>query len=112
MPDLRDATQLAAISGMLTGLREEQRTMLAVLTKLVETAGAQTEILADILEAARQEQGPSEAAEQLAALTVAIQQNSDAVAGIGEQLATLPAEIGAELARALPEGSPKRGEPC
>jgi hypothetical protein len=67
---------------------------------MLDTLGAQTEMLAEILSAARQEQGPSEVAKALEQLTAAVQQNNETIEALGTVLTTLPGEIGAEIVRA------------
>ena len=87
---------------MVTEVKREQTVMLAILSRMVESADAQTEMLADILRAATQEAGPSEAAPAIAALASAVRENTEAVRAIAAQMAELPGEIGAEVARAMP----------
>jgi hypothetical protein len=101
MANDRDSAFLAHIADTVTEMRKEQRAMLTVLTRLVETSEAQTEMLAEILGAARQETGPSETAAQLAALIAAVQENSRVIESVAEQIGSLPAEVGAEIASAL-----------
>jgi N-methylhydantoinase B/oxoprolinase/acetone carboxylase alpha subunit len=110
MANDRGSAFLAHITDTVTDMREEQRAMLTVLTRLVETSEAQTEMLAEILGAARQEAGPSETAQQLAALIAAVQENSRAIESMAEQLGALPVEVGAEIANALRE-EPRAAKP-
>lgn len=103
---LAELTQrVSELQTQMEAVREGQQSVVAVLTLLVETNEAQSEMLAEILAAARQDQGPSETAQQLDVLTVAIRQNSDVIQGLAQQMAALPTEIGAEVARAMP-GAP------
>ena len=81
-------------------LRERQGNLLAGFNLMLETLGAHTEILAEILSAARQEQGPSEVAAALERLTVAVERNNDTIHALGTVLTALPGEIGAEIVRA------------
>jgi ABC-type transporter Mla subunit MlaD len=81
-------------------LRESQGNLLAGFNLMLDTLGAHTEMLAEILGAARQEQGPSEVAEALEQLTAAVQQNNDTIEALGTVLTALPGEIGAEIVRA------------
>jgi cell division protein ZapA (FtsZ GTPase activity inhibitor) len=74
-------------------LRDMQRNLLTGFNLMLDTLGAQTEMLAEILSAARQEQGPSEVAVALEQLTAAIQQNNDTLHTLGEALTALPGEI-------------------
>jgi hypothetical protein len=81
-------------------LRDMQGNLLTGFNLMLDTLGAQTEMLAEILSAARQEQGPSEVAVALEQLTAAVQQNSDTIEALGTVLTALPGEIGAEIVRA------------
>jgi cell division protein ZapA (FtsZ GTPase activity inhibitor) len=81
-------------------LRDMQRNLLTGFNLMLDTLGAQTEMLAEILSAARQEQGPSEVAKALEQLTAAVQQNNETIEALGTVLTTLPGEIGAEIVRA------------
>jgi hypothetical protein len=101
MTSQRDGALLAHIADTVTEMCAEQTTMLAVLARLVEIGETQTEMLTEILGAAHQEPGPSETTRLLAELVLAVQENTAAVAGIAEQMASLPAEISAEVADAL-----------
>ncbi len=97
----RDGALLAHIADTETEMRAEQNAMRAVLARLVETATAQSEMLSEILAAARQEPGPSEAAGTLRTLVSAVQENTEAVTVMANQMAALPAEIGTEVLEAL-----------
>jgi hypothetical protein len=92
-----------AVTGLredMAQLRESQGNLLAGFNLMLDTLGAHTEMLAEILGAARQEQGPSEVAEALEQLTAAVQQNNDTIEALGTVLTALPGEIGAEIVRA------------
>lgn len=97
----RDGALLAHIADTVTEMRAEQDAMRAVLARLVEAVAAQTEMLTEILAAARQEAGPSETNETLRALVSAVQENTEAVTAMANQMAALPAEIGTEVLEAL-----------
>ena len=87
-------------------LRERQGNLLAGFNLMLDTLGAHTEMLRDILGAARQEQGPSEVGAALDQLTAAIQQNNDTLHALSETLIELPREIGAEIVRASSPQTP------
>ena len=101
MQNDRDGAFLAHIADTVTELREDQQNQLAVLARLVEVVETQTEMLAEILAAARQDAQPSDTAEQFAKLVDAVAENTEAVAALAAQMAELPAEIGAEVLNAL-----------
>ena len=111
MTSQREGALLAHIADTVTEMCAEQTTMLAVLARLVEIGETQTEMLTEILGAAHQEPGPSETTRLLAELVLAVQENTAAVAGIAEQMASLPAEISAEVADALGGDSTARVAP-
>jgi hypothetical protein len=102
--DRRTAIQIAeAVKPLrddMAQLRDMQRNLLTGFNLMLDTLGAQTEMLAEILSAAHQEQGPSEVAKALEQLTAAVQQNNDTLHALGEALTALPGEISAEIVRA------------
>jgi hypothetical protein len=89
-------------------LRATQENLLAGFKLMLDTLGAHTEMLKDVLGAARQEQGPSEVVAALDELTAAVQQNNDTLQTLGDALNALPGEIGAEIARASAAQSVQR----
>lgn len=105
----RDGALLAHIADTVTELREQQGTMIAILGQLTDAIGAQTEMLTEVLGAAREEPGPSETAQALTALAAAVEQNTAAVTSMGDQLAALPREIATEVAHAMGEEPPEEG---
>jgi hypothetical protein len=98
-----NTAQLLEIGDCLTIVRQQQSVFLSILENLVAAVAAQTEMLSDILAASQQEPGPSETADALAQLALAVQENTAAVHDMNEQLTTLPAAIATELAAALEE---------
>ncbi len=102
--DPRAAVQTAeavrALREDMAQLRERQGNLLTGFNLMLDTLGAHTEMLRDILSAARQEQGPSEVAAALDQLTAAVRQNNESLHALGEALTALPVEIGAEIVRA------------
>ena len=100
----RASALLAHIADTVTETREEQSAVLALLARILEIGETQTEMLTEILAAARQEPGPSETAQALASLVAAVEANTAAIGAMAEQIGGLPAEIGAEVSSALGPG--------
>lgn len=97
----RDGALLAHIADTVTEMRQEQAAMAATVLRMVETGEAHTEMLGEILRAARQELGPPETAQALQTLTSAVEANTAAVGALAELVGGLPADIGTELAAVL-----------
>jgi ABC-type transporter Mla subunit MlaD len=82
-------------------LLEQQGTLVAILTRMSEDLRAQSEMLAEILGAARGDPGPSPIEEALVALEKAVAANTDAVAGIADELAAMPADLAGAITAAI-----------
>jgi uncharacterized coiled-coil protein SlyX len=82
-------------------LLDQQATLIAILTRLSEDLRTQSEMLAEILGAATGDPGPSPVAEALIALNDAVRENTEAVAGMADNLAALPAEFADTIAQAI-----------
>jgi prefoldin subunit 5 len=111
----QDAAAVAHLGQTVTAMREElselrttQNAVLATLTAVLAANEAQSEMLAEILRAARQEEGPSEVAQQLESLVAAVRLSTETIEFLAEQMAALPGEIGAAVARGLPAGASAR----
>jgi lipopolysaccharide biosynthesis regulator YciM len=101
-PDANTA-QLFDMGDRLTTVQQQQSVFLSILETLVAAVAAQTEMLSEILAASQQEPRPSETADALAELALAVQENTSAVHDMNEQLTTLPEAIATELATVLGE---------
>jgi hypothetical protein len=88
---------MSSISAQIADMHELQRNMLTVLTLLLETNEAQTEMLADILKAASEEPGPSPVAEVLSALVAAVDRLTENQATLMTYVAELPNAIGRQF---------------
>jgi prefoldin subunit 5 len=111
----QDAAAVAHLGQTVTAMREElselratQTAVLATLTALLAANEGQSEMLAEILRAARQEDGPSEVAQQLETLIAAVRLSAETVESLAEQMAALPDEISAAVTRGLPAGASAR----
>jgi hypothetical protein len=108
----QDAVAMAHLGQAMTAMRQElgelrttQSALLATLTALLAANEAQSEMLGEILRAARQEDGPSEVAQHLEALTAAVRHGAETVEALAAQMIALPEEIGAAIARSMPGAS-------
>lgn len=101
MPTDRDGVYLTHIADTVTEIRQEQGIIVEILSRMVATAETHTEMLSELLNAAKEEPGPSETADALKKLVEAVQENTATIATMAEQLIALPAEIGAEVGRAI-----------
>jgi len=96
---------VTAMQEELSALRTTQNALLATLAALLAANEAQSEMLGEILRAARQEDGPSEVARQLEALIAAVRQGTETIDSLAEQMAALPGAIGAAIAPGAPLGA-------
>ena len=108
----RDGALLAHISDTATSIaegmeehRQVQQNILTVLDSLLATNEAQSEMLSEILGAAKQEAGPSPVAEALEALVAVIQRMDENQTTLIARLAELPEAIGRQVEASL-RGSP------
>ncbi len=96
------ADTVTALADQMAEARETQGAMLAVLNRLVEITEAQSEMLAEVLGAAKAEPGPSPVAIQLEALTAAVNVNTELMRSMSEQLDELPEAIGGVIGGTAP----------
>jgi hypothetical protein len=86
-----------SIAEQLDEQREVQQNILTVLSHLLETSRAQSEMLADILAAATQDVGPSPVAEALEALAAQMQQMDANQTSLIALVAELPEAVGKQF---------------
>jgi vacuolar-type H+-ATPase subunit I/STV1 len=99
------ADTVSAITAQLEQHREVQQTILATLTELLATSQAQSEMLAEILDAACQEAEPSPIAQALAALAARIQVMDENQANLIALVAELPEAVGRQFEASLKDWS-------
>jgi ABC-type transporter Mla subunit MlaD len=91
------ADTVAAMASQLDEHKSVQQTIQAVLQQLLETNRAQSEMLAEILQAAGRDPGPSPVAEALAGLMTTVAQLAENQAILIGHVAALPEAIGRQL---------------
>lgn len=90
-----DGAYLAHISDTLAEHSQQLGTIHAVLGQMLSAIEAQTEMLTEVLQAARSEPANSPVAQALTKLSAAVAENTNAVATMAETMG--------ELARLLPD---------
>ena len=99
------ADTVTSIAEQLEEHREVQQNILSVLTALLETNQAQSEMLAEILGAASQEAGPSPVAQALKALVAQVQQLDENQTSLIARVAELPEAVGRQFETSLEDWS-------
>ncbi|MBB3175226.1 hypothetical protein FHR90_003080 [Endobacter medicaginis] len=94
MTETRDGAYLAHISDTVEANANQLGTIVEILRVMVDTQGAQSEMLAQILGAAIAPPGPSPVAEALRALAERVDANTAAIGEMAAVMEGLPAAIG------------------
>lgn len=89
----RDGAFMAHISDKLEEHSARFVAVEGVLGLMLETLQAQTEMLTEVLNAARQEPGPSPVARALEHLASAVAENTEAVSGMARTMGELAAHL-------------------
>lgn len=89
------------LSGEIAGLRTDVQALTQGLILMQEGQATHTEMLRELLQMAGQEPGPSPLADALAQIVVLLTANQAAVERLGGQLATLPEQLGSQVAHAI-----------
>ena len=89
----RDGAYMAHISDKLEEHSARFAAVEGVLGLMLETLQAQTEMLTEILNAAREDAGPSPVARALTNLTTAVAENTAAVSGMASTMGELASHL-------------------
>ncbi len=101
----RTPDTLAALARQVAEQGDVQRNILAVLNALLETNRAQSEMLADILDAASEEAGPSPIADALEALAAQVRHMDENQTSLLALVTDLPEAVGRQFEIGLREWS-------